>query len=213
MPQTVRVPTNAGYFNASMALSAAAELLQGGRACAAPADVRRVLPAVAARRGRVPSPHVMDAAGGRAPTATGAGAPGSAAGWKLTSLAGNYSPAALPGTPATASVPMASWPALPVSGGAAAASARPSARCARSDAPLSSAFMPLVGLRAEPLPEPFENLGGPWGVHGRQPIGPLMYQRKLNPEQRCAARPGPLRVRRPCDLPQRSGPRGLRRRR
>jgi len=37
------------------------------RGCAASADVRRVLPAVSPRRGRVPSPHVMDAAGGRAP--------------------------------------------------------------------------------------------------------------------------------------------------
>ena len=67
MPQAVRVFANTVYLSAFMVSSADAGLLQGGRGCAAPADVRRVLPAVSPRRGRVPSPHVMDAAGGRAP--------------------------------------------------------------------------------------------------------------------------------------------------
>gem|GEM_PF-2020555 len=200
-----------------------AELFKGGRGCAAPADVRYALPVVASLRGRVPSPHEMQAAGGRAParawgrgcclapayssapgwladdrvrfpharyvgprplhitvpmardygapgpsretvsagfpasrvrkivacrhaghaavpTATGAGAPGSPAGWVLILLLRHYSPAALPGTPAPASVPMASWPAVLGARGAVACAPRPSARCARSDAPLSSAY-------------------------------------------------------------------------
>jgi len=66
MPQAVRVFANAVYLSAFMVSSADAGLLQGGRGCAAPADVRCALPLVASLRGRVPSPHVMNAAGGRA---------------------------------------------------------------------------------------------------------------------------------------------------
>ncbi len=176
MPQAVRVFANAVYLSAFMVSSADAGLLQGGHGCAAPADVRRVLPAVAARRVRVPSPQRTGSAmmrrGNRAaPTATGAGVPGSAAVYTLAPLAGTHSPAALPaalpGTPAPAPVLMASWPALSVSENSAAACAWPCAHGTCSDAALSSASVPRVGLAAAPLPEPFDKLGGPWGVDGR----------------------------------------------
>ncbi len=63
---TLTAPRNIGKSAVFWTLSAVGQWLQGSRGCAAPADVRRVLPAVATRRGRVPSPRVVHVAGGLA---------------------------------------------------------------------------------------------------------------------------------------------------